>query len=61
MADESDIGALAFLRALWCAGAPADVAFEGQLAAWLADEGDRRTVWLAELGDTPAGMASLFE
>jgi GNAT superfamily N-acetyltransferase len=31
------------------------------MAAWLAVEGDRRTTWLATLGDSPVGMASVFE
>jgi GNAT superfamily N-acetyltransferase len=31
------------------------------MAAWLAAEGDRRTIWVAELAASPAGMASLFE
>jgi len=31
------------------------------MTAWLAVEGDRRTTWLATLGDAPVGMASVFE
>jgi hypothetical protein len=29
------------------------------MGAWLPVEGDRRTIWLATLGDSPVGMASL--
>jgi GNAT superfamily N-acetyltransferase len=57
----ADVGALASLRALWSAGAEDDRGFERRLADWLAAEGDRRTTWLATLGDAPVGMASLFE
>jgi GNAT superfamily N-acetyltransferase len=31
------------------------------IAAWLDDEGDRRTTWIAELGGAAAGFASLAE
>jgi GNAT superfamily N-acetyltransferase len=48
------------LRALWT-GAGAEADFERRMAAWLDAEGDRRTTWLAALGDAPVGMASLFE
>jgi GNAT superfamily N-acetyltransferase len=47
------------LRAQW---RPAeDAGFARRLATWFAAEGDRRTTWLATVGDTPAGMGSLFE
>jgi GNAT superfamily N-acetyltransferase len=59
-AGEADVAALASLRALWAGADPAPE-FEARLAAWLADEGDRRTTWLATSGGRPAGMASLFE
>jgi GNAT superfamily N-acetyltransferase len=61
VADAGDVGAIASLRSLWTAGAREDPAFETRMAAWLAGEGDRRTVWLATLGDAPVGMASVFE
>ena len=35
--------------------------FEARIGAWLVGEGDRRTTWLATHGDSPVGMASLFE
>jgi GNAT superfamily N-acetyltransferase len=54
-----DAGALATLRCLWSAGEEPD--FAARMGAWLESEGDRRTTWLATLGDAPAGMASLFE
>jgi GNAT superfamily N-acetyltransferase len=56
VAGAGDVGAIAWLRALWSAGAGADPEFERRMAAWLAVEGDRRTTWLAT-----AGMASVFE
>ena len=28
---------------------------------WMADEGDRRTFWLALLAGVPAGMTSMLE
>jgi GNAT superfamily N-acetyltransferase len=56
-----DIGALASLRSLWSAGGGEDPELERRMAAWLAVEGDRRTTWLATLGASPVGMASVFE
>jgi hypothetical protein len=41
-----DVTAIASLRSLWSAGAEVDADFEGDMAAWLAAEGDRRTTWL---------------
>jgi GNAT superfamily N-acetyltransferase len=54
-----DAGALAALRSLWTGASADDLA--ARMADWLEAEGDRRTTWLATLGDLPAGMASLFE
>ena len=56
-----DVTALAALRAIWSTGDPAEPEFERRLADWLADEGDRRTTWLARVSDLPVGMASLVE
>lgn len=61
VADAADIGAIASLRSVWSAGAEEDPDFETCMAAWLAVEGDRRTTWLATLGDSPVGVASVFE
>jgi GNAT superfamily N-acetyltransferase len=61
VAGAGDSGAVASLRSLWSAGAREEPDFEGRMAAWLAAEGDRRTIWIASLGDAPVGMASLFE
>jgi GNAT superfamily N-acetyltransferase len=61
VAGARDSGAIASLRSLWMAGAGEDRDLERRMAAWLAAEGDRRTTWLATLGATPVGMASLFE
>jgi GNAT superfamily N-acetyltransferase len=61
VADAGDIGAIASLRSLWNASAAKDPDLEKRMAAWLAVEGDRRTTWLATLGDSPVGMASVFE
>jgi GNAT superfamily N-acetyltransferase len=59
VATPADVGALAALRALWSGGGEPD--FETRMAAWLADEGDRRTTWLATVDKAPAGMASMLE
>jgi GNAT superfamily N-acetyltransferase len=61
VAGAGDVAAIASLRSLWSAGAEGDASFEGEMAAWLAAEGDRRTTWLATLGDAPVGMASMLE
>jgi GNAT superfamily N-acetyltransferase len=61
VAGGADSRALATLRALWTTGAEADDELERAMAGWLAAEGERRTTWLAELGGSPAGMASMFE
>lgn len=52
--------AVAYLRSLWT-GVDPDAAFEKRLSDWLASEDDRRTTWLAWIGDEAIGMASLFE
>ena len=56
----ADTPAIAALRAQWT-GATADAHFESHVRAWLDAEGDRRLVWLATLGDDPAGLASMLE
>jgi GNAT superfamily N-acetyltransferase len=61
VAATGDIGAIASLRSVWSAGAGADPDFEKRMATWLTLEGERRTTWLATLGGSPVGMASLFE
>jgi GNAT superfamily N-acetyltransferase len=62
IADAADTYAIASLRSLWSAGvAEEDPDFEARIGAWLVGEGDRRTTWLATHGDSPVGMASLFE
>jgi GNAT superfamily N-acetyltransferase len=61
MAGAGDVGALAWLRALWTAGEGEEPGFEARMAAWVEAEGDRRTTWLAELDGSPVGMGSLFE
>ena len=61
VAGAGDVGAIASLRSLWSAGGGEDPDFERRMAAWLGAEGDRRTTWLATLGDSPVGMASVFE
>ncbi len=58
-AGDDDI-ALAYLRSLWT-GVEPDAVFEKRLSDWLASEGDRRTTWLAWVGQDVIGMASLFE
>jgi GNAT superfamily N-acetyltransferase len=61
VAGAGDTAAIASLRSLWSADGGADPDFAQRMAAWLAVEGERRTTWLATLGDAPVGMASLFE
>src|SRR5579859_371975 len=60
-AGEKDVRALALLRALWTDMARADPEFERRMAEWLHGEGERRTTWLATLGGSAVGMASLWE
>jgi len=57
----SDSEVIASLRALWKADGPAHSGFQARVAAWLAEEGERRTTWLALVDGHAVGMASLFE
>jgi GNAT superfamily N-acetyltransferase len=59
VATPGDLGAVARLR--WGPRARAERGFEQRIAAWLADEGDRRTIWLAELSGEAVGFASMLE
>ena len=59
VAGAGDVAALAALRALWSDGEEPE--FAARMAAWLADEGDRRTTWLATDGGVAVGMASMLE
>jgi GNAT superfamily N-acetyltransferase len=59
VAGAGDVAALASLRSVWSGDPDSD--FERRMAAWLAAEGDRRTTWLATLGDAPVGMATMLE
>ena len=63
VAGASDIAAVVSLRLEWGDGVDPDPDpdFERHLAEWIAAEGDRRTIWLAELDDEPVGMATLYE
>jgi GNAT superfamily N-acetyltransferase len=56
-----DAAALATLRALFLGAGEGDEAFARDVAAWLEEEGERRTTWLAERDGRAIGMASLFE
>jgi len=56
----ADIATIAALRAQWT-GADSDADFQQRVAEWIADEGERRLVWVATLGDEPAGLASMLE
>lgn len=60
-AGHEDADAIAALRALWSSGIAADYAFKRRMGEWMADEGDRRTFWLAFLAEVPAGMTSMLE
>jgi len=62
IADATDTRALASLRSVWSAdGAGEHPDFERRMDAWIVGEGDRCTTWLASIGESPVGMASLFE
>ena len=69
VAGATDIRAIASLRLAWGDGSDGDPnpdpderpGFERHLAEWIAQEGDRRTIWLAELAGEPVGMATLYE
>jgi GNAT superfamily N-acetyltransferase len=61
-ADDSDLSAISRLRSEWTQeqeGELADPAFEERLAAWFAQESERRIVWLAEVDGRPVGMMNL--
>jgi GNAT superfamily N-acetyltransferase len=57
----ADAAAVATLRALFLGAGEGGAAFAAAVAAWLQEEGERRTTWLAERGGAAIGMASLFE
>jgi GNAT superfamily N-acetyltransferase len=59
VAAADDLAAIASLRSLWDDANDHDL--EGRIASWLADEGDRRTIWLAAVSGAPVGMTSMFE
>ena len=63
VAGATDMAAVASLRLAWGDGDHTGdhPDFERDLAEWIADEGDRRTIWLAELDNTPVGLATLYE
>lgn len=63
VAGDGDVAAVASLRLRWGEGAAPgeEPDFERHLADWIAAEGERRTIWLAELAGEPVGMASLYE
>jgi GNAT superfamily N-acetyltransferase len=60
VAGRDDDITVARLRSLWT-GVDPDAVFEKRLSDWLVSEGDRRTTWLAWVGQDAIGMASLFE
>jgi GNAT superfamily N-acetyltransferase len=61
VAGARDVAALASLRSLGSGRAERDHDFEQRMAAWCAAEGDRRTTWLATVGDALVGMATMLE
>jgi GNAT superfamily N-acetyltransferase len=63
IAGEGDLGVVTSLRIASAAGNEQGdhAGFERHVAEWLAGEGDRRTIWLAELAGESVGMATLFE
>jgi GNAT superfamily N-acetyltransferase len=61
-ADDSDLSAISRLRREWTQeleGELGDPGFEERLAAWFAQESERRIVWLAEVDGRPVGMMNL--
>jgi GNAT superfamily N-acetyltransferase len=56
-----DASVVAALRALAAVDADDDPTFQGRMSDWLAQEAERRTIWVATLPDLPVGMASLLE
>jgi GNAT superfamily N-acetyltransferase len=60
LARADDAAAIAELRALWTGG-ETGADFAACVAAWLEEEGERRTTWLAERDGSAVGVASLFE
>jgi GNAT superfamily N-acetyltransferase len=63
VAGATDIAAVAKLRLAWGDGDREDEHpdFERHLDEWIAQEGERRTIWLAELAGEPVGIATLYE
>ena len=69
VAGATDIRAIASLRLAWDDGPGADPNpdpdehpdFERHLAEWIVQEGERRTIWLAELAGESVGIATLYE
>jgi GNAT superfamily N-acetyltransferase len=59
VAGVADAAAIAALRSLWIEDE--EPGFERRMTAWLEAEGERRTAWLAELGGSAVGMASMLE
>jgi GNAT superfamily N-acetyltransferase len=61
MAGDDDVAVIAWLCSAWTGGDPRDPELAEWMAAWLADEGQRRTTWLAFAGELPIGMVGLAE
>lgn len=49
------------MRVLWDGDSVFEPGFARRMASWLAEEGSRRTMWLAADGEEPVGMVSLHE
>lgn len=60
-AGADDVAALTALRTAWTHDGRADPDFPQAMATWMADEGERRTTWLALVAGRAVGMVSLFE
>ncbi len=61
LAGEDDVAVIAWLCAIWTGADPTNPELAEWIAAWLADEGERRTSWLAFSGELPVGMVGLVE
>ncbi len=59
VAGDSDVPAMATLRAAW-REQPADHDFVAAFEAWWERERDQRVTWLAEVDGTPVGMLNML-
>ncbi len=61
VAGAGDLASIASLRSQWTGDTEHDPVLERRIGEWLEAEGERRTTWLAIVGELPVGMAGLVE